>query len=144
MPYSAGIAVVLAIVLALVLSGSPDLRADPVPYLIAVLVWAVSTTLALLVRRTYTVYAGADWAADGTDLDTVVTTYDLARIRVFGGAGPGAMLQLVAPDGDFLQLPLGLVEGNPALWDLIHNGLRHSTAAGAEVDPETRTLLHLP
>lgn len=41
-------------------------------------------------------------------------------------------------------LPLDLLESNPRLWDLVYNGLRHSAAAGAEVDPHTRELLRLP
>jgi hypothetical protein len=31
-----------------------------------------------------------------------------------------------------------------ALWDLVYNGIRHSEAAGAEVDARTRKLLALP
>jgi hypothetical protein len=63
---------------------------------------------------------------------------------VFGVHGPDTMLQLIGPDGFFLQLPLGLLEGNPQLWNLIYNGLRHSAATCAQVDAITRDLLHLP
>ena len=44
----------------------------------------------------------------------------------------------------YLKPPLGLLEGNPNLWDYVYNGLVHSAANGAEVDPLTRGLLQLP
>lgn len=43
-----------------------------------------------------------------------------------------------------VSLPLGLLESNPQLWDLVHNGIRHSVAAGARTDERTRELLGLP
>lgn len=128
---------------ALVMWGSPELVTDPVPYVIMSVAFLLGTGTAFLIRRTHTVYAGATWAGDAEDKDKLVSTYDLTRIRIFGRPGPSAMLQIIAPDKTFLELPLGLVEANPALWDLLYNGLRHSAAAGAEVDPTTRDLLHL-
>ncbi|WP_051342511.1 hypothetical protein [Pseudonocardia spinosispora] len=135
--YSAGSALLLFGGVAVLAHG------DRVLYLVAAVLWAISTATSYLIRRMHTVYAGATWAGDGEDQDKFVTTYDLARIRVFGAGKPSAMLQIIGADGAFLQLPLGLLEGNPALWDLVYNGVRHSVASGAEIDAETRALLHL-
>jgi hypothetical protein len=144
--YSVYIALTLTAGLALVMSGpaNASLRADPVPYAIGAAIWAGSTTLAYLNRRTHTVYAGAGWVGDSEDREKIVSTYDLTRIRIFDASGPGAILQMIGKDGVFLQLPIGLLEGSQKLWDLIYNGLRHSAATGAQVDPATRELLHLP
>jgi hypothetical protein len=144
--YSVGIALVVIVGLVILMSSpaGTDLRTDPVPYVIGGAVWAISTATAYLIRRTHTVYAGATWAGDNEDRDKLVSTYDLTRIKVFGVHGPDTMLQLIGPDGFFLQLPLGLLEGNPQLWNLIYNGLRHSAATCAQVDAITRDLLHLP
>lgn len=43
-----------------------------------------------------------------------------------------------------MSLPLGLLETNHQLWDLVYNGIRHSVAAGATADERTRRLLRLP
>lgn len=145
----ASYAVVTALVFivggALIMSGPyrTDLN-DPVPYVIVAVLWLISNATAYLVARTRTLYAGATWAGDAESKDKIISTYELSRIKIWYAHSPRAMLQMIAPDGFFLELPLGLVEGNPALWDLIYNGLRHSTAAGAEVDATTREILRLP
>lgn len=97
------------------------------------------TAIRYLQHRRQLVYAGAGWAGEGSGRAECVTTYDLARIVLTGDT-----LHLTGPDGRELALPLGLLEGSPPLWDLVHNGLRHSAAAGAEVDPATRERLRLP
>jgi hypothetical protein len=56
----------------------------------------------------------------------------------------GLSLRLVGPDKQRLTLPFGLLEANQQLWDLVYNGIRHSEAAGAEIDARTRRLLGLP
>uniref|UniRef100_UPI003F49191A hypothetical protein n=1 Tax=Pseudonocardia sp. CA-138482 TaxID=3240023 RepID=UPI003F49191A len=142
--YAIYIALILGGGTALVMWGQPELRTDPLPYVIMSVAWLIATAIALLVRRTHTVYAGASWAGDAEDKGKILSTYDLARINVYGRPGPSARLQMVAPDKTFLLIPMGLLEANPRLWDLIYNGLRHSAAAGAEVDQPTRDLLRLP
>ena len=97
-----------------------------------------------LQQRNQLVYAGAAWAGDGDGRDQWVTTYDLARIAAKDAPGPAAALLITGANGVTLQLPLGLLEANPALWDLLYNGLRHSAAAGAQVDPASRDVLGLP
>lgn len=106
---------------------------------ILVLVVAGYTAIRYFQHRKQLVYAGAGWAGEGSGRAECVTTYDLTRIAVTGDT-----LHLTGTDGGKLALPLGLLEGSPPLWDLIYNGLRHSAAAGAEVDPATRERLRLP
>jgi len=100
--------------------------------------------LRYLQHRNQLIYAGAAWAGDGEGRDQHLATYDLAEITITDAPGSTSTLRITGRDNVTLELPLGLLEGNPALWDLLHNGLRHSAAAGAQVDPATRELLKLP
>lgn len=106
---------------------------------IIVLVTAGYTGIRYLQHRKQLVYAGVDWAGEGSGRAECVGTYDLSRIEL-----ASATLRLTGSDGTRLDLPLGLLEGSPPLWDLVYNGLRHSAVAGAEVDPATREHLRLP
>lgn len=74
-----------------------------------------------------------------------VWLYELSGIDV----KPGGKLRLAGSfegqkSGWMSPLPLSLLESNQPLWDLVYNGLRHSAANGARVDPHTRELLRLP
>jgi hypothetical protein len=95
------------------------------------------------IHRHHTVYGGARWVGDSTSRSHAVTTDDLRRIHLAETAD-GWELSLVSANSTTLCLPLGLLEGNPRLWNLVYNGLRHSVAAGAVADPRTRELLRLP
>jgi hypothetical protein len=95
------------------------------------------------IHRHHVLYAGAEWIGDGEGKAQAVRTYDLAHIAL-DGRGPTSVLRIGGSNHTTLDLPMGLLEANPALWDLLHNGLRHSAAAGARVDPATRELLELP
>ncbi len=53
------------------------------------------------------------------------------------------MLRLVDRHGAQLRCDPSLIESNPALWDLLYNGIRHSVAAGADIDRATRERLFL-
>ena len=97
--------------------------------------------LCYLQQRKHRVYAGSDWIGDGEGRAEWVKTNDLARFTLSNAPGPGSTLQVTGRNGTTLSLPLGLIEGNPALWDLVYNGLRNSAAAGAQIDPATRELL---
>lgn len=91
------------------------------------------------------VQAGARGVAnvDGVGEGTVINYYELAAITVLDTEW-GRTLRLVEHRGARADLLCGLLEGNPQLWDLVYNGLRHSTAKGAQVDDHTRRLLSLP
>jgi hypothetical protein len=80
-----------------------------------------------------------DVDGDGIDLPL----YELRSISV-KESSRGLSLRLVGPDKRRLTLPFGLLEANQRLWDLVYNGIRHSEAAGAEIDTRTRELLALP
>lgn len=87
----------------------------------------------------------ADTAGAGEDGGRLVDLYRLAAIEVRGSGRRGPVVRLTeANTVQALGLPLGALETNQRLWDLVHNGLRHSAAAGAQVDPHTRELLGLP
>lgn len=74
---------------------------------------------------------------------TVLPLYELHAISVTDSSR-GLSLRLVGPNKQRLTLPFGLLEANQQLWDLVYNGIRHSEAAGAEIDARTRRLLALP
>jgi hypothetical protein len=78
---------------------------------------------------------------DGEGLD--LPLYELRSVGVTD-TRRGLSLRLVGPDKQRLTLPFGLLEANQQLWDLVNNGIRHSEAAGAEIDARTRRLLGLP
>jgi hypothetical protein len=117
-------------------------------YLIAAAVVAVVAVLAfgyhasdptVVLRAGALAVAEVDTDGDGVDLPL----YELRTIRVMDSPR-GLALRLVGPNAQRLTLPFGLLEANPQLWDLVYNGIRHSDAAGAEIDPGTRRQLHLP
>lgn len=71
-----------------------------------------------------------------------VPLFELDAVRVVNRARLGLCLRL-AKSNSSLVVPLGLLEGNQRLWDLVYHGVRHSVAAGAETDERTRRLLGL-
>ncbi len=98
---------------------------------------AADTTVVLLAGAR--AVAEVDTDGDGLDLPL----YELREIGVTDSRR-GLSLRLVGPGAQRLTLPFGLLEANQQLWDLVYNGIRHSEAAGAEVDARTRQLLALP
>jgi hypothetical protein len=136
----------VAIVIAIVLWFTVEDRTSA--YLIMVPVVVVAAALALWNNAsdsTVVLRAGARAVAEvdrdgaGTDLPL----YELRSIRVTDSPR-GLALRLVGPGKQRLTLPFGLLEANQRLWDLVYNGIRHSEAAGAEIDMSTRRLLGLP
>jgi hypothetical protein len=137
----------------------------PVTVLIAILLWfttdggagvylilvAVAAVVALLFfwrnasGATVVLRAGARAVAevdiDGSGLE--LPLYELRSISV-RDTSRGNALRIVGPNKQRLTFPFGLLEANPQLWDLVYNGIRHSEAAGAEIDARTRQLLALP
>lgn len=85
--------------------------------------------------------AVAEVDIDGAGLE--LPLYELRSISA-RDTSRGLALRLVGPNKQRLTLPLGLLEANQQLWDLVYNGIRHSEAAGAEFDAHTRQLLSLP
>ncbi|MEN3615633.1 hypothetical protein AAH979_39825 [Plantactinospora sp. ZYX-F-223] len=120
----------------------------PGTYRIMVAVVATATFLAFCynaARPTVVLRAGARVVAetdnDGAGVD--LPLYELRTITVTDSAR-GRALRLVGPNQRRLTLPFGLLEANQRLWDLVYNGIRHSEAAGAEIDARTRRMLGLP
>ncbi|MGC4942637.1 hypothetical protein [Kribbella sp. DT2] len=87
-----------------------------------------------LQHRDQVVFAGAAWVGDGEGREACLPTYELQRIALVDPGTPKAALRITGANEAKLTIPMGVLEANPALWDLVHNGLRHSAAAGAEVD----------
>jgi hypothetical protein len=85
--------------------------------------------------------AVAEVDIDGAGLE--LPLYELRSISVIDSPR-GLALRIVGPNRQRLTLPFGLLEANQQLWDLVYNGIRHSEAAGAEIDARTRRLLALP
>lgn len=73
-----------------------------------------------------------------------VELYDLTDIAVRHGRDGVQLLLTSGSHPSTATLPLGLVEANPALWDLVYLGIRHSVAGGAHIDQHARQLLRLP
>lgn len=140
------VSIVVAVVVLLV--WSEDRAGDAVIFGgVFAVVLGVFAVLFFLTETHLAVEAGPRGVAmvDGAGEGTVVDVYRLTRISLVDwGPGPGPALRVVGPGRTVQVLPCGLVEGNQQLWDLVHNGLRHSAAAGAEVDDATRERLHLP
>jgi hypothetical protein len=136
------VTVLIAIIMWFAAEGRPG------PYLILAAVAAGVGVLVFLFNASNTTVvlrAGARAVAevdiDGDGLD--LPLYELRSISV-RDSRRGLALRLVGPDKQRLTLPFGMLEANQQLWDLVYNGIRHSEAAGAEIDARSRQLLGLP
>jgi hypothetical protein len=144
---AAGISVVL-LVLMLLGMWLADYQLNPTGW-----VFAVSVVLLFVWRYAVadippTIVAGSDWVGAAGRRSWWVPLYELTRID--GGPArdhegepiTGATdLTLWAASGQGLQVELGLLQANPALWDLVHQGLVASVASGAEVTEAGRQVL---
>lgn len=143
-PRGAWIAAMLAIICGLGALIIKEAAQDPGVFaVIGMSMWTLYTGGWLLLLRRQRLYAGAERLGDGEDRDKIVGLYDLAEITL-NGSGPTTRLRLRGSNRAELDLPMGLVEANPALWRLVYEGLWLSAAAGARVDPHTRDRLALP
>lgn len=90
-----------------------------------------------------------DWVAAGArwlqHKNTWVDTYDLVDVTI-GANGMNQVLKLTDSQGRRIQtLPLRDVQENADLWDLVYNGILHSTVNGKANPPRgTRVILKLP
>ncbi len=101
--------------------------------------WYNASDTTVVLRAGARAVAEVDTDGDGTELPL----YELSSIGITDSRR-GLSLRLVGPDKQRLTLPFGLLEANQQLWDLVYNGVRHSEAAGAEIDARSRRLLGLP
>lgn len=140
-----GIPALLVLAVAVVAPTGPLETVLPVLAAVLVLAGSVVYLRAVFGPESYVRLAAgprhvADTSGAAEDGGSLVDLYRLAAIEVRGPvlrlSGAGTTHALV--------LPLGALEANQQLWDLVHNGLRHSAAAGARVDPRSRDLLGLP
>lgn len=121
--------------------------ADTFP--IAFFIWIPSVIAFYFATRDQGFYVGSTWITEHERLidersSTLrLNTYELGEVRVRRTARPDAILLMVSRKYESIKIPLGLLEGNPRLWDYVYNGLVHSVANGAEIDAATRELLHL-
>jgi hypothetical protein len=94
-----------------------------------------------LQTRNQEIVAGTRWVGI-VDEDRCVRTYELVRVEV--AAMTTSMVLRLSDPQEGMEFTLGLLQGNPQLWDLVYNGIRYSVAAGAEIDDTSRRLLKLP
>jgi hypothetical protein len=112
--------------------------------IIFVAAWLIHWALFYFTCRERSVYAGSSWLGEGRGDGDRLKLYELSVVAVSKPAKPEAVLFLEDRHSTVLQLPMGLIEGNPRLWALVYNGIRHSVAEGAKIESATRELLHLP
>jgi len=112
--------------------------------------WLPGAVIYYLASRNQGFYVGATWITeryqirDDNESRKILKIYELAKIEIRHATRVDATLRMVDHKKDELEAPLGLLEGNPSLWDYVYNGIVHSAANGAEIDTSTRELLHLP
>lgn len=83
--------------------------------------------------------AGADWVRVRKSW---VSIYELAIISVRHSSG--VELKLVDGDGREVEANFVILQHNQKIWDLLYNGLLHSTVNGAVVSPTAIKYLRLP
>jgi len=117
---------------------------------IILVLWIIGAGLFYVISRRQAFYVGATWITEKHQVQregeevVILNMYELSKIRVDRASRSDAILRMVGRKKEYLEPPLGLLEGNPNLWDYVYNGLVHSAANGAEIDTGTRELLHLP
>jgi len=117
---------------------------------IILVLWIIGAGLFYAISRRQAFYVGATWITEKHQVQregeevVILNMYELSKIRVDRASRSDAILRMVGRKKEYLEPPLGLLEGNPTLWDYVYNGLVHSAANGAEIDPLTRELLQLP
>ncbi|MHA6798713.1 hypothetical protein [Bounagaea algeriensis] len=104
--------------------------------------WSIPVVCAALiawnVRGTY-LAAGADWFQSRRHW---VRTYELTSIKYTTKPG-GFSVLLQDGQGGRAGCDLHELQSNPALWDLVYNGILHSVASG-EVTANFAARRHLP
>lgn len=89
------------------------------------------------------IVAGAHWVGGRGD-KRGARLYELAQIEIsLGSEEPDPTLLLTDVHGTRVGMDPSLLESHPQLWALVYNGIRHSAAAGAEVDQFTTERLFL-
>lgn len=79
------------------------------------------------------------------DAEEGPTAVEVCRLRSIGVVDrPSGLALVLRQSGTVLEVPFGLLEGNPRLWAHVHAGLVTSARAGADVDERARSLLRLP
>ena len=93
------------------------------------------------------VAAGADWVGDPTSWLPIyeLTRVDAAPARNSDGDDlRGTVALTLWQDERGIMLDMALLQSNPALWDLVYQGLLASIAAGAELSEDARQALRQP
>lgn len=107
--------------------------------------WLCAVLVGLLTWHVFSkdwVAAGADWVQQRKKW---VNTYELTLVRegVFAAVNRG--ITLIDTDGRRVDLNLKPVQSNPAMWDLVYNGIRHSVVSGnCEISESTCKMLDIP
>lgn len=105
----------------------------------------IPAVLALFMNNDRPIAAGAHWLYHKRRW---IRTYELESLRVTSGLTANDLA--LGQDGKELLIRVDNLQENPALWDLVYNGIRHSVANGAKViddtgdkSPSARSMLNL-
>ncbi|MDI2031577.1 hypothetical protein QFW96_23315 [Saccharopolyspora sp. TS4A08] len=104
----------------------------------------VPTIVVLTMNNDRPIAAGAHWLYHKRRW---IRTYELESVRITSGLTANDLA--LGQDGKELLIRVDNLQENPALWDLVYNGIRHSVANGAQVIDDsgakqtTRSVLNL-
>lgn len=139
-----GVALVATAISALVFIGGVTLATGGFAWMGYWWAYAIAAVLLIILYRSSRssyLGAGADWVQNSR---TWVRTYQLTKIKYLSTPG-GFRVQLTDASGRALGCSIWEMRGNPALWDLVYNGIRHSAAYnGAQLNWVARRHLPIP
>lgn len=114
-------------------------------------IWAILVVGTLLMTAPFTfitLSAGPDWFqwiyrryGGLFGRKKFIDLYDLRKIDVTPGVVTYELL--LADANDSIGLPLSEWQCDRRMWDLVYNGILHSAAQGAKVNPSARVVLEL-
>lgn len=114
---------------------------DAVTFWFAWPIYIVTGALVAFTMRQEWLAAGAIWFQHK---QSWVNTYELVEVKI-GAASASQTLKLKDLAGQYTEVKLRDVQENPDLWDLVYNGILHSTVSGkVSVSPGHRKILGLP
>ncbi|MGX6510245.1 hypothetical protein [Rhodococcus sp. SJ-2] len=106
--------------------------------------WALIVSFSLLVRRGNDRWtaAGATWLQKHT---RSVDTYQLTKVHLRVSRADRQLFLRDAHGRKIDHMRIAQIQANPALWDLVYNGILHSVASGnCDIDSDTRKHLRIP
>ncbi len=106
--------------------------------------WVLLVSFSLLVHRGNDRWtaAGATWLQKHTSW---VDTYQLTEVHLRASRTNKQLFFRDAHGRNIDHMRIAQIQANPAVWDLVFNGILHSVAAGnCNIDADTRKYLKIP